>query len=230
MNILKTIFSKRREGAELLPKVMSPIAPLNVRVSQKLARRPAVNLLLPWVRANMSGGPNTALNLACRVGAQGVPLRLIGCDQNLPKDMPALERYIKAVTATRTLDGVDLLSANDRNVPTIVGPNDLFIATYWMTAHYLKPILPFTNRKEFVYLIQDFEPAFYPWSSNYAWTQETYGMDFRAVINEQFLADYLCESRAGRFADPSFMGRCAVFQAAVDGDFFHSSVASSGRA
>ena len=109
MKLLNALFSKRRDAAGLQPKVMSGIAPLNIRVSQELASRPAVNLLLPWVWANMSGGPNTALNLACRVGAKGIPLRLIGCDQRLPKDMLALERYIKTLTATHTLYGVELL-------------------------------------------------------------------------------------------------------------------------
>ena len=61
------------------------------------------------------------------------------------------------------------------------GANDLFLATYFTPAHYIKHILPSSNRQSFVYLIQDYEPAFFEWSSNYAWALETYGMNFRAM-------------------------------------------------
>ena len=50
---------------------------------------------------------------------------------------------------------------------------------------------------------------------------ETYGLDFHGVVCERLIADYLHEQRIGRFADPSFLARCAIFEPAVDRTRFH---------
>ena len=47
-------------------------------------------------------------------------------------------------------------------------------------------------------------------------------MQFSALINEQLLADYLVEAKVGRFAEPGFISRCAIFEPAVDRQLFHS--------
>jgi glycosyltransferase involved in cell wall biosynthesis len=74
---------------------------------------------------------------------------------------------------------------------------------------------------EFLYLIQDFEPGFYPWSSAYAQALETYAMPYRALINEQLLAQYLVGTGTGRFAETGFVECCAIFEPAVDRQLFH---------
>ncbi len=85
----------------------------------------------------------------------------------------------------------------------------------------MKRCLAELNQREFVYLIQDFEPGFHPWSSNYALTLETYDLDFLPVFNEQALADYFAQCAVGRFADPAFARTSLVFEPAVDrGVFF----------
>src|SRR5205823_6115826 len=90
------------------------------------------------------------------------------------------------------------------------------------TAQGLKPVLPRMRRQKFIYLVQDFEPGFYAWSSNYALAIETYGMDFYAAINERFLAEQLVQQAVGRFAEPGFLDHhCRVFEPAVDRRAFH---------
>jgi len=87
------------------------------------------------------------------------------------------------------------------------------------------------HRRWFIYFVQDFEPGFYAWSSNYALALETYGMDFRAVINERFLVEHLCGQAIGRFADPGFIEHyCRVFEPAVDRRVFHPPIANEGSA
>jgi hypothetical protein len=78
------------------------------------------------------------------------------------------------------------------------------------------------RRNWFLYLVQDFEPGFYAWSSNYALALETYAMPHRAMINETLLADFLRVQGPGHYADPAFLDTdCTVFDPAVDRRVFY---------
>ena len=83
-----------------------------------------------------------------------------------------------------------------------VTAEDTFIASAWWTAIIVKHIRQWQmksfNRPEtrkYVYLIQDYEPGFYSWSSRYALAQSTYcetsGMI--AVFNTSILYSYFCD-------------------------------------
>jgi hypothetical protein len=114
---------------------------------------------------------------------------------------------------------VELRSGHEASLT--IGASDLLLASYWTTAHQAAELLPAMRHELFLYLIQDFEPGFYPWSSNYAQVMETYHLPFRAIINEATLADHLFASGIGRFADPTFRTHCTVFEPAVDRLVFH---------
>jgi hypothetical protein len=101
----------------------------------------------------------------------------------------------------------------------------MLMASYWTTAHQAAALLPATRRGLFYYLIQDFEPGFYPWSSNYALAMQTYDLPFHAIINEATLADHLFASGYGNFAEPTFRAHCTVFEPALDRRVFHPTTA-----
>jgi hypothetical protein len=82
--------------------------------------------------------------------------------------------------------------------------------------------------RRFIYLIQDYEPGLYPWSTVHALALETYGLDFRAIVNESLLMDYLIAHGIGRFADEGFAERCSVFEPAVDRGKFYADPDASG--
>jgi glycosyltransferase involved in cell wall biosynthesis len=65
---------------------------------------------------------------------------------------------------------------------------DVGIATQWSTAYPLRD-LPGCYEK--VYLAQDFEPAFYPYSAEYIWAEETYRMGYRCVAYTPWMAEIL---------------------------------------
>jgi hypothetical protein len=75
--------------------------------------------------------------------------------------------------------------------------------------------------RQFFYMLQEFEPAFYAWSSNFALALETYGLDFWPIFNEALLADYIFSQRIGRFADPAMRDRAVIFEPAVEERLFH---------
>ena len=66
----------------------------------------------------------------------------------------------------------------------VVGPGDRFIATHWRTAYYLSTLREAQAERAIksataAYLVQDFEPGFYPWGSNYLLADSTYRQDNR---------------------------------------------------
>jgi len=74
------------------------------------------------------------------------------------------------------------------------------MATAWWTAHnaYLiqsqqQQYFKAANPHRLIYLIQDYEPGFYPWSTRFAMAQATYATRHNpvAIINSRELADYL---------------------------------------
>ena len=88
-------------------------------------------------------------------------------------------------------------------------PADVSIATQWHTAYMAAN---FTNTRRRFYLIQDFEPLFYPAGSNYALAEETYRLGLYGVCNTEHMLE-LYRRRYG--------GEGMAFTPAVDGTVFH---------
>ena len=88
----------------------------------------------------------------------------------------------------------------------VVGPGDRFIATHWRTAYFLSSLqkaqIQHANFEPALsgYLIQDFEPAFYPWGSCYVLADSTYRnkRPTIAVFNTNILREYF-EQNGYRF-------------------------------
>lgn len=198
---------------------MTTIPPIRIRVTE--AAPPTLNIFLPTIsRAAMTGGPNTALIIGHHLASTGIAVRFVSCDHPIEADTDWFWRHLALLTgvATRT-PNIALQSACD--APLEIGSDDIFMASYWTTAHQIAPLLAATRHHSFLYLIQDFEPSFYAWSSNYALALETYALPFRAIINEASLAEHFFDTRTGRFADPTFRTACAVFEPAIDRRIFH---------
>lgn len=93
-----------------------------------------------------------------------------------------------------------------------VHAKDRFVCTTWRTARLaqqllelVKPRLP-ELRWPLVYFIQDYEPGFYPWSSEYALARATYEWSdpWVAVVNSNSLCDYFMQRHKSAEAVYSF--------------------------
>jgi hypothetical protein len=190
---------------------------------------PRVTVLMPTLALErMTGGPNTVLNLTARLTRHGHAIRYVSTFGPLDEDQAALRRHIAGLAGAGTADAVELdLAGPDR--PLTVRRNDVLIATWWPTALLANDALPATDASGFVYVIQDFEPAFQPWSTLYATSLATYSMPIRAVVNEQLLADYLIRHGIGRFGDPAGAGSWRAFEPAIDPARFASLPDASDR-
>jgi hypothetical protein len=198
---------------------MPEIPPLRVEVvtpAGAIGSTVTLNVLLPSIsRHGMTGGPNTVLVIGAHLAHSGIPVRFVSCDEPLASDTDWFWAHLAQLTGIPGRPAAAILS--DACVaPLQIGEDDLFLASFWTTAYQAAAVLPRTRRNRFVYLIQDFEPGFYAWSSRYALALASLGLPFHAVINEATLADFLFESRVGQFADIGFRSSCVVFEPAID--------------
>jgi O-antigen biosynthesis protein len=192
--------------------------PLHLEVSNRLALRPHINVILPSLRLkHMSGGPNTALLFAALLAEKGEWVRLIACDASAEGEETALFPHMDGLLQRPVArNRIELVDAFDRTKSTEIGANDLFFATAWWTAQIAKYAVKKTVHKTFIYLIQDFEPILHEGSTFQARALETYGLPHIPVINTRLLLDHLVKESAGCYADPEFVATALCFEPALD--------------
>ena len=171
----------------------------------------------------MSGGPNTIFHVTAPLAREGHRIRYVATIRPAEPDIELLRDHVRSLAMPGVAELLDFQDASSPGASLPIGAGDVVIATWWSTAYIAEATLPLTRAQEFVYLIQDFEPGFYPWSTKYALAAATYAMPFRAVINEPMLLEHLRLERVGRFADPAFDP--IVFMPSVDREIFaHRSI------
>jgi len=159
-----------------------------------------INLILPTASEKDSfGGIETALRFFEVMSAYYNRSRIIFFEGDVDIDHDTI-RWPNRDIESRSPDSPHTVAyLTQRNFRLIVeNENDHFIATHWTTANYIKllreaqPPSRLSPKRPFIYLIQDFEPAFYPWSSRYLLAQSTYNASNTtiAVFNTELLRDY----------------------------------------
>jgi hypothetical protein len=177
---------------------------------------PCLVVLLPHLDLDrMSGGPNTVFQVTARLVREGLRLRYVATSGPLRPDVPALLDHIGRVSGVTAPDGaIDLVDASMRKATFALGRDDVLLASWWPTAHLAQAALDHVRADAFLYLVQDYEPGFYPWSSKAALAEATYAMPMRPIVNEPFLDTFLHDRGAGHFADPAWPR--TMFMPAVD--------------
>jgi WsaF, C-terminal domain/WsaF, N-terminal domain len=83
------------------------------------------------------------------------------------------------------------LRAEIRSVATGLEPLDAYVASGWQTAHILAARGDLPTRR--LYLVQDYEPYFYPRGTEYALAEDTYRFGFRCIAIGWMVASLLEE-------------------------------------
>jgi hypothetical protein len=83
------------------------------------------------------------------------------------------------------------MRAEVRSVASGMEPLDAYVASGWPTAHVLAARAELPTRR--LYLIQDFEPFFYPHGTEYALADDTYRFGFRCIAIGRMVANLLRE-------------------------------------
>ncbi len=194
--------------------LLNEIRPIRFRRSGDDSRR--LNILLPSINErDVFGGISTALKFFDRVGAElGCPLRIIVLDAE-PQPAQLAPKYLEyeivpANKSSRSERQIVPLVAR-RNETLEVGNGDIFIFTIWWSAFCIQNEYMNWDREElrpqkYIYLIQDFEPGFYAWSSRYMLADSTYNSPDPqiAVFNTKLLKDYFLENGYRFDAEYSF--------------------------
>jgi hypothetical protein len=163
-----------------------------------------LNLMVPAVsQRHVFGGIETALQVFDGLRPYFDQVRIIVTDEAVPE--PRSDAYYGTwpivPMASDAPSCNHIVAAGARWRQTLaVHAQDYFMATAWWTAHNALALLnwqqaqePEASSRRMLYLIQDYEPGFYPWSSRYLLAQATYEQPRRtiALMNSQWLADYL---------------------------------------
>ena len=187
-----------RNGAMIqAATTVAETTPCNARPSDWLGRR--LNLLLPSINArHYFGGIHTAVQLYRALEKHFPAARIVLVDS--APDAAALERFGDHTLVDCAADSTanhQIVPFNDRYGRTLpVGAEDCWLTTAWWTTYSAQRLAAWQQQQfgvagRLINLIQDFEPGFYPWSSQSALALGTYRPDQDvAVFNTGLLADY----------------------------------------
>lgn len=161
-----------------------------------------LNLLIPSLeKEHIFGGVSTALNLFEYMVKNFEFQRIIVTDSKV--DNIDTEHFKEYIIDNKSENGAAKLicpMADRYGKKLDVGSNDFFLATGWWTAYILQPILDWQQQiyniePEFYYIVQDYEPGFYQWSSKYSLAESTYKSKFKtkAIFNTKLLYDFFLE-------------------------------------
>lgn len=192
----------RRLNFYAFSRSLNQITPLAVRKSRHDFRR--LNLVIPSInREHTFGGISTALQLyrgLVRELGDNVLRRIIVTDYAPGKgDLADFGDYSQVGWDDDSDDAGQILPANFRSGHTMpVCRGDVYLTTQWITAYLAQRSaaaqagLFGTAPKRIGYLIQDYEPGFYPYSTDHVLCESTYRSSVPqvAVFNSSFLHDF----------------------------------------
>ncbi|MEN5103934.1 rhamnan synthesis F family protein [Brucella anthropi] len=183
----------------------SIVETLPILAAPQWDKRSRLNLMVPVVDpAAIFGGIDTALRVFDQIleaAGDKTEGRIIVTEARVGAIPDSLREYAVQQIGKESPSQRVVVDAHQRKQSYLdIRPNDVFVATAWWTALNAYRLHDF--QKEFfgqapkvVYLIQDFEPDFYGWSTRYALAESTYmrGEDTIALINSEELLNYLAE-------------------------------------
>ena len=201
----KTVYRALQESVTETPVSygIPEITEMNMRALEGM-KDFRINLVIPSVnKVHAFGGISTAVTFfeALREKLQ-CKARVISVDAAV-EDIILSKAYEVAESDADSTADLQVVSFSDRYNKTIpVAENDVFVVTSWWTAYNTKNLIRQQNEiygekyRPIVYLIQDYEPGFYAWSSRYALAESTYkdSKNVFAVINSTELAEFMKHS------------------------------------
>ncbi|MFJ4297489.1 hypothetical protein [Curtobacterium sp. NPDC089689] len=193
---------RERDRAPLAARPFEGLVETSLAIAgiRTVDRDPEVVLVVDELREGAAfAGVQTALAVALALGERtGRRVRVVMVRWTTPGNSAAAaealvaERFPESRVDGRP--GVRVVRREDVLDETF-GRDDVWIATHWKTAHPLDVAVTagVVSRDRVVYLVQDYEPGFSPWSTEYAVAASTYRAGFRMLVNSEPLRQYLGE-------------------------------------
>lgn len=158
-----------------------------------------INLLLPTLnKYKFFGGISTALKFYELLSEQlQVDVRIIVTRKEKYNEKFSKEFEGYTINQSNGSKRVSFLSDNNH---LEIRKQDIFLCTSWDTAYIIQSALEWQRktyqleRVKLLYLIQDYEPGFYAWSTEYMLAESTYksnkGVDLVGIFNSKQLYDF----------------------------------------
>lgn len=165
------------------------------------------NWYLPQFDNAFYGGIMTILRLAEYLQrCHGIKQRILICGS-----ANATEVSANIALAFPALSQAEVIVLNTTEAIINIPPSDYSVATLWTTAYVL---LGVQNTGYKFYMIQDFEPAFYPAGSTYAQAELSYRFGFYGIANTQSLKEIY---------ERDYGGSAVVLKPTIDKTVFYPS-------
>ena len=166
-----------------------------------------INWFLPDIDSPFYGGYNTALRIADHLArTHGVENRFVVW--SAPND--AFFRSALAAAFPALAGSQILFHDASRAALEALPACDVAIATLWATAY---SVAQFPHARRRAYLIQDFEPMFYPAGTLYALAEESYRLGLYGLCNTEHML---------RIYEDRYGGRGESFMPALDTSVFYA--------
>ncbi len=191
----------RRFRDEVFGRPPSPLYGLDMLHRARFVRSDdpgyRLNLVVPTLEsARVFGGIRTAMDLFEVVAASAPEHRVVAGGGDNPVSANAQAEGVANAGRGAAPKGATDLGRRDAVLD--VRPNDVFIATFWTTAELVMRIRRWQAEtfgrvpSRFGYVVQDFEPGFYPYSVNSELSRATYAdpESTVAVFNTSILRDW----------------------------------------
>ncbi len=158
-----------------------------------------INLIVPSIGARATfGGIQTAIDAFSAIAGASARARIISAEPIDPDVLGSFSGYRSVVAGDDSDAPREIVSIAGPDVTIPVGPDDVFIATFWTTAALAFEFrawqaLEYGNApRRCAYLIQDYEPAFYPASAQSVLARATYDSPEStiAIFNTATLRDH----------------------------------------
>ena len=172
------------------------LAASGVKVTARTQR--FVSLVLPELDpAKLFAGIRTALEFGCALAQElELPLRIVvlwGTPQGQAAN--AVRSYLLREFKRQSNQETQIVPISSLS-SLCVADDEIWIGTHWTTAHPLDVAcrLGVLRPEQITYLVQDYEPGFFAWSTDFALARATYHAGFNIVVNSSPLAAYLREA------------------------------------
>lgn len=190
---IKTLFKGLEVG---IPEITT----IKYKHDNQLGVNYRINLLIPTLNERyLFGGIATAVSFLKKFADFNLNIRIIITDTYTDETVKNNFTDFNIIDCKNDSNYSRLITtiADKKNSVLSVGQNDIFMASAWWTAYIAKSITKWQsseyNCKEhnIIYLIQDYEPNFYPWSTRYMLAESTYRYEnLIAIFNTSILMEY----------------------------------------
>lgn len=165
-----------------------------------------LNLVVPTLGAARTfGGIRTAIDVFEAIADETVERRIVSVGRSTSGADAAVPAYTRVTAGEDPTEPLQLAALDRPWAPLAIRQDDVFVATYWTTAELVGRIRRWQAETHdhapdhSAYVIQDFEPAFFPWSAQWMLARATYDAPAEtvAIFNTSLLQDHFHASGIG---------------------------------